>query len=306
MAIRNSPPITQHVSRHYGNFLVIVATVMLATAGLFTRVVTTDLQTTIFFRSIFGGASLIIFYLIMTRREQHGTSLQPYSRRISSLYRFNKGEWVTGTLLACGMICLVSSFFFTSIANATFMFGLLPLVTFGLAFYLIDESATKTAIWACILAAIGTAIVVSGSLNLADIIGLGFALAMTFFVAAFTVATKFFDAANPLKIAYLGAFLAAISMLPFANFTDIAQSDYFWLALYGVTNLGIGFGCYFIGVKRTTAMATALLSMLDVILAPFFAWLLFAEVIATQTLIGGAVITGASLIYLRRQHQGVG
>ena len=107
-------------------------------------------------------------------------------------------------------------------------------------------------------------------------------------------------------IAYLGAFLAAISMLPFANFTDIAQSDYFWLALYGVTNLGIGFGCYFIGVKRTTAMATALLSMLDVILAPFFAWLLFAEVIATQTLIGGAVITGASLIYLRRQHQGVG
>jgi hypothetical protein len=57
-----------------------------------------------------------------------------------------------------------------------------------------------------------------------------------------TIGIKRYPQAEMVKVIYLGAFLSALTVLPFADFTYTSQQDIAWLWLYGVMNIGVGFG----------------------------------------------------------------
>jgi drug/metabolite transporter (DMT)-like permease len=62
--------------------------------------------------------------------------------------------------------------------------------------------------------------------------------------------------------------------------------------------VGLGFGVYLAGVSRIPALAAALLGLLEIPLAPVWAFMLFDEDLGLKTLFGGALVVIASLIYI--------
>lgn len=282
-------------SRSIGVMLVFIAAMAWSTAGLFTRVVTTDIPTTLFWRSLIGGFCVLGIYLCVQRRRIGRVSL-------GEACRLSRGELVVGALSTAGMICFISSFFHTTIANVSFVYGTMPLVTFLLALLALKERADWSALGACVLCAVGVAVMLGGAQRLGDYLGIGLAFGMTFFMASLTVAAKYFPDADAVKATYFSGFLGALVMLPFSSFVGTLPLDYFWLSLYGLANLGLGFGVYLLGVQRVTATTAALVGLSEIPIAPVWAWLLFAENPGRDTVIGGAVILAATTYYLVAQH----
>lgn len=277
------------VSRSYGVGVLCVFAAALAwsTAGLFTRVVSTDIPTTLLWRSMFGGGSVVLIYILVKK-----------PRSFRELFQFKLGEFVIALLSALGMMCFISAFFFTSIANVSFVYGAMPLVTMLIAWLALNDPLTATGLISTVLSGSGVAVLVWGGQNFGDLIGIGLAFLMTFFMAAVTVAAKFFPDADAMKSAYLSGFIAAFLVLPFSQSMSASSQDLVWLALYGLVNVGLGFGVYLLGVSRVPALAAALIGLSEIPLAPIWAFLLFDERITIPMIAGGSSVLIASVIYI--------
>lgn len=275
------------MNRVAGVFLVFIAALSWSTAGLFTRVVSTDIPTTLFWRSLTGGMCVLAVYMILNR------SIDP--RR---LFQFGIGEAVMAVVNAIATICFIASFFHTTIANVVFVSGTMPLITFVLAVIFLKEKPNVVTTTSCVLSASGVMLIMWGAQNLGDILGLALAFGMTAFLASLTVAVKYYPQADTIKATYLAAFLAALLVAPFTSFGDTSTSDYQWLFLYGSVNVGFGFAVYLLGVTKISAVAAALIALLEVLLAPIWAAWLFGEEIGPRTALGGGVILFATIMYL--------
>jgi drug/metabolite transporter (DMT)-like permease len=105
-----------------------------------------------------------------------------------------------------------------------------------------------------------------------------------------TIGIKRYPQARMLKVTYMGAFISALAVMPFAQFSGTDMGDIAWLWLYGVTNIGVGFGLFLLGVRMVKAVLASLICMVEIPMAPLWAYLLFDEQISRQSLIGGMVI----------------
>ena len=275
------------MNRTTGSILVFIAALSWSTAGLFTRVVSTDIPTTLFWRSFTGGLCVLVVYMIFNR-----------TANLKRLFTFGTGEAVMAVVNAIATICFIASFFHTTIANVVFVSGTMPLITFVLAVIFLKEKPTAITTIACSLSATGVMFIMWGAQNFGDVVGLALAFGMTTFLASLTVAVKYYPKADMVKATYLAAFLGAILVAPFATFGDTSVSDYQWLFLYGFVNVGLGFAVYLVGVSKITAVAAALISLLEVLLAPVWAAWLFGEEMGPRTAIGGGVILFATVMYL--------
>jgi drug/metabolite transporter (DMT)-like permease len=274
-----------------GAGLVLVAALAWSTAGLFTRVVSTDIPTTLFWRSLTGGLSVLLIYAWLTGVKD-----------LRSLFTFTSGDAVIALLSCLGMICFISAFFYTTIANVSFLYGTMPLVTLVFSVLFLRERPTLLALCCCLACAVGVATMIWGEQNFQHWAGALLAFGMTVFMAAVTVAAKYVPQANMVKAAYLSAFMSAVAVLPFASFAGTSSSDYLWLTLYGFVNVGLGFGVYLLGVLRISAIAAALIGLTEIPLAPIWALILFKETLLPQTVIGGAIILTAGVVYLISKH----
>lgn len=288
------------MNQKVGILLVLIAAFAWSTAGLFTRVVATDIPTTIFWRSLLGGFCVLAIHFYI-QRSQSKTS-QNKKTTLREAFYFSRGEITIGALSTFAMICFISSFFHTTIANVFFVYGTMPLVTFVLALIALKEKADWFSLCAGILCIVGTAVIIGGAQRFDDQLGIGLAFGMTFFMASITIAAKYFPEANVVKAAYLSGFLGALITAPFSTFVGTLLIDYFWLSLYGIVNLGLGLGVYLLGAQRVTATTAALVGLAEIPLAPIWAWLLFREAPGINAVIGGSIILLATISYLVIQH----
>ncbi len=293
------------MSQKTGVMFVFFAAMVWSTAGLFTRVVTTDIPTTLFWGSLFGGFCGLAIYLLTPQLQLKIVSnpmAQNQKNSLGKIFHLSFGEIVVGALSTGVLICFMSAFFYTSIANVSFVYGAMPLVTFILALVLLKEKANLSALSACALCIVGVIVMLNGAQNFDDQFGVLLAFGMTFFMAVLTISAKYFSEVNVIKATYFSGFLGAFVTLPFSSFSGIVPIDYFWLVLYGVMNLGLGFGVYLLGVQRITATAAALIGIIEVPIAPIWAWLLFRENPGLYSIIGGAIIVFSTVVYLAIQY----
>ena len=236
---------------------------------------------------MFGGGSVLVIYVLMNK-----------PKNIKEIFRFKIGEFIVALISALGMMCFISAFFFTSIANVSFTYGVMPLVTMLIAWLVLRDPLTMISLASTVLSGLGVAVLVWGGQNFGDLIGIGLAFLMTFFMAAVTVAAKFFPDVDAMKSAYLSGFIAAILVFPFSQSMFASSHDLVWLAVYGLVNVGLGFGVYLLGVARVPALAAALIGLSEIPLAPIWALLLIDEQISVPMIIGGSLVLVASVIYI--------
>lgn len=268
-----------------GVLLMIVSAVVFSSAGLFTKGVVAGAWAIIFWRGLFAAAFTTAWAVSRSSARQEFLGM-------------GKSGVAVGIVGAIGTAAFIPAFKLTSIANVALIYAVAPLISAVLAWVWIKEPPGRRTLIGAVAALGGVGIIVYGSLGQLQLRGDILALVMTVAMASVMVIYRRFPdtpAAGPSVLQSL--FLVGPAYVLGAPL-DTAPVEIAILAGFGLV-FAIASVTLAEGAKRVPAGQSALLSALEVPLAPVLAYLVFTEVPNTATFIGGAVVLGAVLMSIR-------
>lgn len=263
-----------------GVILIVISAIVFSSAGIFTKGVSLGPWEIIFWRGVFA-AGFTTAYIIWRGH---------FSREWLQMGRSGIAAAVTG---AIGTAAFIPALKFTTMANVALIYAAAPLLAALLAWAWIGERITRKLAGGCIAAFIGVIVIFQGSTAAINFKGDTLALVMTCAMAVMMVIYRRYPdtpAAGPMA-------LSSVLLLPpgiiFGHpFAIFSPDELVISALFGLV-FAIASVTLAEGAKRIPAGETALLSALETPLAPLLGWLVFTEVPATATFIGGAMILSA-------------
>lgn len=264
-----------------GTALVLAATVAWSFSGTFTRLLTTDVMTAIAWRSFFGGVFLLIPFLIGNGRR--------------SLAMLTGIGWPGLALTAAQVLCqasTVGSFYNTSIANVAVIYATAPFMAAGLAYWLIGERMARRTVFASIVALCGVLVIVSNGFGTGHLAGDLTAVLMTATFALIIVIPRAYPGTRMMPATILSAAVTLAIFGPFGHPSTVPAADWTVLAAFGFMNFTVAMYLFLAGSRRIAAAQAALIGTLEIVLSPFWVWLVFGERPGLPTVIGGAMILG--------------
>jgi drug/metabolite transporter (DMT)-like permease len=94
----------------------------------------------------------------------------------------------------------------------------------------------------------------------------------------------------------LSQLLVLVVVGPFAQPSTVDERDLLLLIFLGVGQMGLGLVLFTMGARLIVASEVALITLLEVVLGPFWAWVAVGETPAAMTIVGGAVVTAAVIL----------
>lgn len=263
-------------TRQTGVALMAVSAIVFSSAGTFTKGVEAAAWTVIFWRGL-AASMFTLGYL-------------GWRGAVLDEVRQLKGPGVAVTLMwAAGTAAFIPAFKLSSVANVALVFGAAPFIAAAGAWIFLREVPAMRVVIASFAAFAGVVVVVSGSMGSSAWQGDLLALFMTCMMAGTMVIYR----AYPATPAALPAALSSVVLLPIAMVAGDPMS-------VDATELPVlvAFGLVFAlasvtqgeGARRLPASETALLSILELPLAPVLALLVLGAVPGHETVIGGGVI----------------
>lgn len=187
----------------------------------------------------------------------------------------------------------------TTVANAVFLFAAAPLLTAVLAWAVLGERPEPMTWASMALALVGIFIMVRHGLSGGAFLGNVAALVSALGFAIFTVAIRASGARDTLPFVLAGSLMAlaagAIGAALAGHPLSVPAEDIGWSAMMGAVLLTGGLILYTRGSRVVPAAELALLSGIEVVLAPVWVWLFLNETTDGNTLVGGAFILVAAI-----------
>ena len=268
-----------------GVALLLASALTFSSAGLFTKGVIAGAWAVIFWRGLFAA----IFTTLWTA--QQGTFKENF-------FSMGRSGWAVGVIGAVGTACFIPAFKLTSIANVALIYAASPLIAGMLAWIFIGERASRATIIGALMAMVGVAIIVSGSVGQSNLQGDVLALIMTLVMAGVMVIYR----ARPDPPGAGPSEMQSLYLLPptivLGQPQQTGPTENLILMVFGIL-FAIASVTLAEGAKRVPSGQTALLSSLETPLAPILAFLVLAEVPSTATFLGGTVVLLAVLMSLR-------
>lgn len=273
-----------NMSHRRAVILMICAATLWSIAGVLTRHLdgTRDFEVT-FWRSFFAALFVAVAML-----RQYKKAFIPRLRLLGKIGLLSGCMWAT--MYSCFMIAITM----TTVANTSIMESLSPLFTAFLAWLILRQRIPGRTWLAIAAACAGICWMFAGSISQVDqrgllgmLIGLGVPIAASVNVI---LLKKGGHTVDLIPAVFMGGSISALMMLPFALPFQVSLHDITILAILGFFQLG--FPCMLM-VRASTSLSApeiALLSLLEVLLAPIWAWLGAGEVPAQATLVGGAIV----------------
>ena len=272
-----------HRQHRTGVVLVIAAAIAWSTAPFFTRLLPLDSWTILFWRGLFGGATISVV-LVVT---QGWGGLRDFRR-------MGRNGWLVALLSMLGMITFIPALQLTSVSNVAIIVATGPFVAAAMAWIWLRESPAARTLLAMLVAFAGVVIIVGGASENEDILGIALACFMTLVISAMTVTVRRHRDTPMVAAAALSNFLGSVVSLPLAHdVAGITAAQLLTLAMFGFCQVGLGLSLFVIGSRFLPSGQATLIGTLETPLMPFWVWLAFAEVPGPRVLIGGALVMGA-------------
>ena len=268
------------------------AAVAYSTSGFYTRLIPLDPWTILFWRGIF--ASVFIGSVIVWR---YGGRTVHIARSIGA----------PGLAAAClstfATIMYINAFRRTSVADVMIMNATTPFVAAALGWLWLRERERWSTLLASTVALVGTAIMVGGAVRDGHLVGDLLAFGMALCMAGMMLIIRRHRETPMLPAACLSAVLCPAFVWPLAHPGAAGLKDMLDLALFGVTQFGLGLLLLTLGARLISATETALIQASEVPLGPLWVWLAFREVPPVLTWIGGTIIMAAvsGHVYMNRR-----
>jgi drug/metabolite transporter (DMT)-like permease len=204
-----------------------------------------------------------------------------------------------GIGLVAAMGGAILAFQTTTIANAAFRLAASPFLAAILGRLILGEVVAPRTWCAIALAMAGIFIMVREGLAAGELLGNIAALVSALGFAAFSVALRWRKVEDSLPVSILGAAFAVIAgsmaATQFGQPLEISAMDLWWCVLMGVVTMSGGMILYTFGSRVVPSAELTLLSNTEVLLAPFWVWLIMGETASAGTFAGGAVVLVAIL-----------
>lgn len=259
-----------------GVFLVMVSAVVFSMAGIFTKGVMADAWSVIFWRGL-SAAGFTLVYLALRQGFADEWRRWGWPAVLSMLFN------------ASGTAAFIPAFKLTSVANVALIWAAAPFVAALLAWLALRERPGRRVMLASAVTLAGVLIVISGSFEGSHLAGDALALWMTVMMGGVMVVYRKWPE-TPVALPNAGAslLLLPVSALFSAPF-QVTVPEISVLLLFGLV-FAVASVTFTEGARRIPAAETALLGALETPLAPFWAYLLLAEIPTMQTMVGGGLI----------------
>lgn len=254
-----------------------------SSSGLFIRHIGTDLMTMLFWRGLFSGTCVFLFFVYLER-----------SRVPGILRRMGWPSVWTMIFSAASMVTGIGSMYYTAIADAMVIYATVPFVTAAVAFVFIGERPSRSTLIASGVALIGVLVMLTDAHGQSGgLFGKFLAAVMTLCVAAMaTLMRKHRDV--PMLPAMAGsAWLCSFVTFWFAAPLSVTMVDLRMIILFAIVQNAMGLIFYTASTRRLPAADASLLTALEVPLTPLWVWLVLSEVPSRGTLVGGPIVLAA-------------
>ena len=273
--------------RIVGVALVLLSSFAWSLNGLYARLLTIDLPTTLAGRAI--GTSTMLFVALVFIR----------GRTTPAVIARNARRGIV--VIVAGSICMISfiaALFHTTVANVTVIYAISPLMAAVLARFLIGDPIIARTFVAFTTAVVGTIIMVGASFGTSRLLGDLLAVLMSATFAVVIVEMRRKPDIDNLTSSLLTSTLTAAALSPFATFGAIDPWNAFILFLFGFTSNVLGFFLFIAAVRRMPPAEAGLIATIEIVLAPLWVWIFFTETPAEATFVGGAIIVAAVIFQI--------
>lgn len=270
-----------------GVALVLLAATLWSTIGLMIRLIDDAGTWAVLFWRSAGMVPVLVLWVALN---SGGAVLAPLRRTGSAGLLGGLGL----VLAFAGAIYAIQT---TTIANAVLLFAASPFLAALLGWLLLGEPV-RPATWTAIAVALaGLVVMVGGGMSGGALAGNLSALLSALGFAMFTVALRHGRLDDMMPAVIIGGAMSMVAALAATALTGatlmVSGRDIALAMGMGAALLGVGMALYTLGSKVVPAADLTLLSMLEVLLAPVWAWLVLGETASRATLAGGVLVLGA-------------
>ncbi|MEP5152814.1 DMT family transporter, partial [Planktotalea sp.] len=269
-------------TRRVGVIILLLSAVTFSCAGIFTKAVSADAWSVIFWRGLSSAIFALVFLALRSKvREEWAW--------------FGWPAVIATVLMASGTAAFIPAFKLTSVANVALIWATAPFVTAFLAWLAIRERPERIVVLCSGFALIGVAITVSGSFGSSTLMGDLLAFWMTLMMALTMVLYRMWpDTPTVLPTAFSSLVLLVPAWL-LSEPLHVTQIEVGVLIVFGLV-FAVAAIALVEGARRVPAAQAALISILETPLAPIWALLILSEVPSFEALIGGVIIIVAVFI----------
>ena len=197
-------------------------------------------------------------------------------------------------------VCFIMANIKTEAANAIILQYTSTFWVFGLSPWLLRERPQTTDLWTLALAMAGITIIFVGNAA-TDLVGLLIALASGVFYALLTLMIRLMRDSDSAAITVVNNLGSALLLLPAVILVGsliVSPRAALLLVVMGVVQFGLPYYLYTLGLVRIPAYQAALLTMIEPVLVPLWAYWAVGETVPLTTVIGGGAILVALVLFV--------
>jgi drug/metabolite transporter (DMT)-like permease len=277
-------PVEDGRGRRRGQLFVAAAAVAWSTAGVLQRELSVDTTTQVAGRALLASIALLGFVALTSR----GGTL----RAFRSMGRAGFAVAVC-TAIASGLFIVALNH--ATVANVLFMQAVSPIAAALLAWLAFRDPVTRLTAAAMGVALLGVALMVGGP-GSGGPLGVAASLVMTLAFAVGIVITRHKREMSMAPAVCLSQVIVVLAVAPLSHPTTVSERDLGFLVLLGFGQMGLGLAFLTVGARLLPAAEVALITLLEIVLAPLWVWISVSEQPALTTFLGGAVVVVAVLL----------
>jgi drug/metabolite transporter (DMT)-like permease len=271
-------------ARRRGQLYVALAAVAWSSAGVLQRELTVDTRTQLAGRAVFAFLFLAGVVVVSARGGVVAAvrAIGPSGLGVAVCTAVASGSFIVALNHA-------------KVANVLFMQAVAPIVAALLAWAALGERVSRRTWLAMAVAVLGVALMV-GSPGSGGLLGISVSLLMTLSFATGLVFTRHRSDVSMVPAICLAQLLVFLVAAPFAEAGAVTARDLGLFVLLGVGQIGLGLLFLVTGARLIPAAEVALITLLEIVLAPLWVWISIGEKPAAATLLGGVVVVGAVVL----------
>lgn len=274
-------------SRTRGIILVLLASVLFGSSGVFVKSVHADVWTTLTWRGVWGGLVIIVYCHIRSGGTQ---------KLLASMVTWQL--WLLSVVGCLSSLTFIGAFKLTSVANVSLIYSLVPFAAAALGWIILQERFTAAALSAATLCTIGVIIAVFGAPSQGQLAGDMLAFMMMFLNAVYAVLVRAF---RNLDVVLAGGLASAqVVLLGLFFVSPVSISDFALLVMFGLC-FGLAAVLWTEGAKLISASEVSVLASADMPVAIFLAYVFLHEVPSETAFLGGTVVFVTVLSYALHQ-----
>jgi drug/metabolite transporter (DMT)-like permease len=197
----------QYQDRNWlGSLLILASTLAFSSAGFFTRLITLDVWTVLFWRGLFAGATIAAFFL--------------WRERGRSLVTIRAIGWTGLVAALCSTvatICFINALRLSTVAEVNIIFAAAPFAAAGLTWLWTGERTRAVTLAASAAALLGVVLMFDGAMPGGRLPSNPLAVAMMTLMAGMMVIIRRRREVSMLPASCLSTLLCSLVVLPFAE-----------------------------------------------------------------------------------------